>query len=955
VADYPNGLIQGGYNLSHQINSAVFLKAYSLMSGYGLEWTVESAIDNPDFVSDTSLVEGGCSNLNIVIKFNVLPRDTMFIRLRIDNASLSDYTITPPLVQDSLIMIPDSVMEWPMTITAIDDGIPEGTNGIDKWFIRYQMDPCDVPTSDTGGWGTGNMGYTGLIKVNVRDYNPFNDTTVIYGPTLPPPSSQYHCGGDVTVTIADILTGGIPPYIYSWTNPPQFAQGATFTTKIKDSPDYAYCTITDRCTGKPGYVAGKDTVEIRSYLTAVASPSIFQLCQNGHTIIKVANTNVGRDFNTIWYFQGNQVGTDSIYDVTWAEYGQYAPDVIDFICVVTDECGNTASDTVQASFFPVVSIQGIPLICLYDQIHLTCSPAQEYQWYYDSYPGTPITGETSQDLYYTPPPPGNRNITICVRIKNECGEFADTCFTFYVDELHLEMKLDNSSTDFSVCPNVPFNLKESSGDAVGGWEWSWADNGPHTATGQSINLSLTQAGLHTVQVIAYNSNGCYDTIQRDVTVFPYSQVQAFTDLASICTDNPAQLSATTGPVNIVNYYWSANPPDPSLAGKQNLASPIVFPQVTTTYQCKIMDNNGCFDSTTVVVNVREKMAVNIFANPDSSCTEKPVQVDFQTIVAPLTTATYAWTFDDGVPSTYNAPLPPPVIWSNPGLKTITLTIQESGCDSTFIFHFMVNPDPLSAFSASNSFGCQPVEATFTNASTNLENPTYLWEFGDGATSTDVSPTHIYPDPGHFDVTLTVTNATGCINTFTLNDAVEVYEVPVADFTADPQSATIDNPTINFAEDISIPFTIIDWNFGDSTSVSGEPNPRHTYGAVGNYIVVMYTETEHGCWDRDTLEIGIVEDIEIFVPNAFSPNGDGLNDCFSVGGTTGDVIDIFRIIIYNRWGGLIYDSPISDPNCVWDGRDMNGVLVTPETYVFRIFGKNFRGAKKVYEGMIMIVK
>jgi gliding motility-associated-like protein len=881
--------------------------------------------------------------------------------MRIDNASLSDYTITPPLIQDSLIMIPDSVSEWPMTISAVDDGIPEGTNGIDKWFIRYQMDPCDVPISDTGGVGTGNMGYSGLFKVNVRDYNPFNDTTVIYGPTLPPPASQYHCGGDVTVTIADILTGGIPPYTYWWTNPPQIAQGANFTTTIKDSPDYAYCTITDRCSGKPGYLAGKDTVEIRSHLDIQASLD-FQLCQNGQHDIKVESTNVGSDYTTVWHFLGPEpltgydvvVGNNSIYTVTWSEYGSYAPNTIVFRCVVTDECGNIADDTVHATFFPVVVIQGVPLICLGYPIELSCSYALAYQWYYDNYPGgTLIPGATSQILNYTPLTPGPQ--TICVLITNECGEQADTCFSFFVDETVLNMKLNNSSTDFSVCPNVPFTLEETSGDAIGGWAWSWTDAGPHTATGQTINLSMTQAGDHIVQVIAYNENGCYDTISRIVTVFPYSQVQAFTDLSSVCTDNPAQLSATAGPVSIVNYYWTANPPDPSLAGKQNLPSPIVFPQVTTTYLCKIMDNNGCYDSTTVVVNVREKLAVNIFATPDSSCTEKPVQIDYQTIVAPLPSATYAWTFDDGVPSTFNASQPPPVIWSNPGLKTITLTIQESGCDSTFVFHFMVNPDPLSSFTASNSFGCQPVEASFTNASSNLENPTYLWEFGDGTTSNDVNPTHIYPDPGHYDVTLTVTNATGCINTFTLIDAVEVYEVPVADFTADPQSATIDNPTINFAENISIPFTIIDWNFGDSTSVSGEPNPRHTYGAVGNYIVVMYTETEHGCWDRDTLEIGIVEDIEIFVPNAFSPDGDGLNDCFSVGGTTGDVIDIFRIMIFNRWGGLIYDSPISDPNCVWDGRDLKGVLVTPDTYVFRIFGKNFRGAKKVYEGMIMIVK
>ena len=66
--------------------------------------------------------------------------------MKIGNADLSEFTITPPLVQDSLIMIPDSIMEYNLTISAIDDGINEGTNGTENWFIRYQMDPCDVPT-----------------------------------------------------------------------------------------------------------------------------------------------------------------------------------------------------------------------------------------------------------------------------------------------------------------------------------------------------------------------------------------------------------------------------------------------------------------------------------------------------------------------------------------------------------------------------------------------------------------------------------------------------------------------------------------------------------------------------------------------------------------------------------------------------------------------------------------
>ncbi len=837
VADYPNGMVLQGYNLSHQINSAVFLEAYSLMSGYGKEWTVTGGVDNPDFTSDTSLVEGGCSNMVITVKFNVKPEswDTTHILMKIGNADYTDFTITPPLEQDSVIVIPptsvDSVtLEYTLTITAVDDGIPEGTGGIDKWFIRYQMDPCDRPTlPDT--LGQANAGYSGLIKVNVRDYNHFVNTTKYLGPDLPPPASQYHCGGNISFGIGDILQGGIPPYYYVWNDDSHIGFDSLFTTTINDSPDWATCTIRDNCSDKPGYASGLDSVIIYSKLTVEAFPSTFQLCQNGHTIIKVRNTNVGRDFTTKWYFQGNLVGSDSVYDVTWAEYGQYAPANIDFICVVSDYCGNTASDTVQASFFPVVAIQGVPLICIGDTIHLTCTPANAYQWYYDSYPGTPIPGATFPDLFYTPTTPGNH--TICVSIINECGEQADTCFTFFVSQLICEMVLNNSPTDFTVCPNVLFTLKELNG--YDGWEWSWNDNGPHTATGQTITLSMTVAGDHTVQVTAYNINGCYNTITRTVTVHPYSAVQAFKDPPSVCIGNPAQLSATTGPVTISNYVWSANPPDPSLTGQQNSATPTVFPHVTTTYQCKIQDNNGCWDSTTVTVDVRERLAVDIFANPDSICTDKPVQLGFTIIVPPMPSATYNWTFDDGVPASSNAIQPPQVVWSNPGIKDIYLSITESGCDSTFHFQYVVNPDPLAGFTTSNNTGCQPVDASFTNISSNLENPTYLWEFGDGATSTLESPGHTYPDAGTYDVTLTVTNSTGCVNVFTLNGAVEVYEVPVAKFRAEPQAATIDNPTINFTEEINITYDSIFWNFGDSTyMIRRSDSPSYLRGA-GNLL------------------------------------------------------------------------------------------------------------------------
>lgn len=958
VADYRNGMVvtyQGqDIDLSYLVNSSVFLKAFGLISGDGLEWTLDYSFDNNDFVADTGIVEGGCSNLILTLKTNgVVPRDSVFVRLRVDAATAGEYTITPPLFMDSLMVIPDSVTEVNYILSAIDDGINEGTGGIEKWNIRYQMDPCDVPRPDSSGFGTGNQGYTGEIRVNVFDYNPYNNATKSYGPT---PSNIFHCGNDVTVTVSDVSTGGIPPYNYVWSHPavPQIGTGINFTTPISDSPDYVYCTITDRCSGRPGYSAGKDTVIIYSQLDVQASPD-FQLCQNGHTVIEVLYTNVGQDFTARWFFQDdpvNPVGIGPTYDVTWAEYGSYAPSTITFTVEVTDECGNVSYDQVNATFFPVVEITGVPLICIGDPIQLTCSGAQSYQWYKTSItPGNIIPGATSQTYTYTPTTAGFH--TICVQIINDCGEQADTCYTFEVSQLLCAVELNNG-TNFNVCPNVPFSITEL--NAYDGWTWSWFDDGQNkTDIGQTINLSLKDAGVHNFSVTAYNVHGCYNTLNFTVTVFPYAQLQATTQWQEVCVSYPTQLSCfPNGPVTASSYAWTASPPDPTLT-TPNIQNPTVAPAVSTTYKCKVQDNHGCWDSTTVTVNVRPRMEVSILSAPAEACTDKQVQLSMYETVPPQSGASYYWTFGDGSNPPTSTLKTPTVIWSTPGQKSITLTITEPGCEDSFFLTYTVNPDPFALFDATENKGCQPITVNFQNKSQNLENPTYLWSFGDGTTSTDPNPTHLYENPGNYDITLTVTNQTGCVNTLTMNDLVEVYAVPVADFSAEPPAATIDNPTIRFTEEINIPYDSIHWDFGDGTTAIDEANPRHTYGVEGSYFVVMYTETEHGCWDRDTLEIGILKDIKIFVPNAFTPNGDGINDCFAVGGTTGDVIDAFRVIIFSRWGQMIYDAPITDPNCVWDGRDMNGNKVAGDSYVYRIFGKTFRGATKVYEGVVTMVE
>ncbi len=351
------------------------------------------------------------------------------------------------------------------------------------------------------------------------------------------------CQGNSSQLSANAL-GGSGMYTFYWTSdPPGFSS-------VEENPIVIpFETTTYTVEVNDGYNVATSSVDVIIYtqLTVHAS-SDFQFCQNGQCDIKVQSTNAGREFTTIWYFQGNPVSSDSIYTVTWAEYGSYAPDYIVFTCVVTDECGNTASDEVSGAFFPVVEISGPQLICLYNEIQLVCSNAQTYQWYYDSYPGTPIPGATNQILYYTPATPGLH--TICVSILNDCFEYADTCYTFEVSQLACDMTLNNSY-DFNICSNTEFTLEEL--NAYGGWEWSWIDGGTsHTATGQTIILELTDSGAHVVTVTAYNTNGCYDTLTRTVYVSESHVVNVGPDI-SVCVFDTVSLDAGNPGSS---YLWS---------------------------------------------------------------------------------------------------------------------------------------------------------------------------------------------------------------------------------------------------------------------------------------------------------------------------------------------------------------------------------------------------------------
>jgi gliding motility-associated-like protein len=437
-----------------------------------------------------------------------------------------------------------------------------------------------------------------------------------------------------------------------------------------------------------------------------------------------------------------------------------------------------------------------------------------------------------------------------------------------------------------------------------------------------------------------------------VNVFPYTTVSTSSELSAVCEGFPLWISAQSV-VQAGSYFWTSTPPDLTLAGQESLQTPTVAPLVPTTYSCLITDINGCSGEADVFVDIREPIQGFISANPDLICTGETATIEFTGNTQPGI-STFSWTFEGGNPSSSTLQNQN-VVWNTAGTYNILLHIDEPGCEADFSFPVTIEPLPEPMMTASNNKGCQPLTVSFQDQSQNLLNPSYLWDFGDGNTSTLTNPEHLYPNPGTYQITLTVLNSTGCEQTMTFPGAVEVYPLPDAIFEAEPPAATLDNPKIWFKPGTSGPGNNHTWDFGDGSSPSNEPDPIHTYTAVGTYTILHTIENQYGCLDTDTLEVGITKDLKIFVPNSFTPNGDGLNDCFAVSGTVSDVVERFTVKIYNKWGQAIFEDVIKSYDCIWDGTGYNGKPLEGGEYVYVISGKDLQNKKHVYQGVLFLIR
>lgn len=314
---------------------------------------------------------------------------------------------------------------------------------------------------------------------------------------------------------------------------------------------------------------------------------------------------------------------------------------------------------------------------------------------------------------------------------------------------------------------------------------------------------------------------------------------------------------------------------------------------------------------------------------------------------PFKPGTFRWDFGDNstfVTNSFSDPVTH--TYSGPGTYNVTLRITDVDfCNSPAETTKVIRISPvLVANFETPPVGCAPYEAKFNN--TSQGGISFLWDFGDGATSTDDSPTHLYPNPGTYTVRLTINDPTSCNVTDDTTFSIYISPKPVAAFDFLPLQPQ-ENVYTQF-NNLSAGAVKYSWDFGDGATDT-LVNPRHIFPATGTYNVCLTAINQYGCTDTVCHDVKALIKPLLDVPNAFTPGKFGINGTI---GVEGFGIQEMEWTIYNRWGQKVFVSNHKDNR--WNGT-FNGKLLPMDVYTYTLRATFTNGTKVTKTGDITLIR
>ncbi|RME05376.1 MAG: PKD domain-containing protein [Bacteroidetes bacterium] len=402
---------------------------------------------------------------------------------------------------------------------------------------------------------------------------------------------------------------------------------------------------------------------------------------------------------------------------------------------------------------------------------------------------------------------------------------------------------------------------------------------------------------------------------------------------------------------INNYRWEFDI-NGTTETKTTWDANVTFPG-PGTYFGKLFLNpgTGCGDTANIKVHVYPEINADFSFDYDT-CLAGPVSFfDQSTTGDPGGIDAWSWDFGDGIISISQNPQH---IYTVPGNIPVTLLVtDQNDCTDALQKTIPYFPVPqLLVVAPSEYVGCQPASIFFENLSTPINDQyTVNWDFGDGTTGQGISPTHIYEDIGVFDVSLEIISPIGCQTDTFWPELITVLPSPIADFTYTPNQPSNIEPTVYFT-DQSIDAVKWRWMFGNVGN-SIQQNPSFTFPDTGMQVVQLVVFHESGCTDTMIQMLDVIPEVRYWLPNAFTPDGDGNNDVFKGKGLLEGATN-FRMMIFNRYGERIFET--TDPDEGWNGRKNNvGEMAPLGVYPVVVTFTDPRGKPVEFRGFATLVK
>lgn len=521
---------------------------------------------------------------------------------------------------------------------------------------------------------------------------------------------------------------------------------------------------------------------------------------------------------------------------------------------------------------------------------------------------------------------GNYNIQFSVTTANGCTKNITVPATF-----SLRPKLNYPALT-SVCANVNTPVSVATAMVTNGVPGTGAYSGTGTTAAGSFTPSAAGAGTHTITYTFTTTAGCTETITSTITVYP-KPTASFTATPDICLGESAMINdqSTIASGTITSWRWNFG--DAVWVAQNNGNA---FPHtwsIYNTYAVKLVavSDQGCTSDTVTRMVTVHPLPVTAFSLPAAVCMPGGL-AEFKnaTTVADQSSLSYTWAFGDnsGVSHAKDANH----TYAASGSYAVKLdAVSSFGCAGSITKQLSSFSDkPVAAFTVTPDKLCQGADNVFHDESTNSNGTItqWSWNFDDGSTSTEHNPTKRYQQPGNYNVQLKVTNSVGCTSQ-TATKQVLVYLQPVIDagpsFTV-PQGTVIQfNPTANDS-------TRLSFIWAPGTGLSDPTKLRPLLKAMVDETYTLTATGEGQCTATDYLKVKILKPVT--VPNAFTPNGDGVHDTWNI--TNLSDYPGCTVAVYNRYGQRVYYS--AGYGTAWDGT-VGGKPLPMATYYYVIHLKN----------------